>query len=526
MWLVESSSTHHPLPATFRFMLFLFNSLTNKKEIFKPLKAGRVGLYTCGPTVYDYAHIGNLRSYLFEDILKRVLLYNGLRVKHIMNITDIGHLTSDADEGEDKMMKAVRRENKEPTVKALKELADKYTKAFKDNLRELNIIFPDKFTKATDYIKEQIALIKILEEKGFAYDTEEAVYFDISKYKDYARLANLDLSGQKQGAREDVKKDSLKKNPQDFALWFKLAGKNKNHLMNWESPWGKGFPGWHIECSAMSLKHLGKEFDIHCGGIDHLSVHHTNERAQNFGVTGKEAIKFWMHNEHLLIKNIKISKSLGNFYILQELKEKGIDPPVFRYLLLQNHYRSRLNFTWESLEAAQNALEGLRAFVQSVLKAKKSGHREIFEVYRKRFLEAVNDDLNTPEALAILWEVVKNGTISPGDKREIVFEFDKVLGLGLKGIKPVKEVVKTKDQPKKYAKSILETVGFKDTFEFKSIKNPDRAPKKVLDLVWQRDKAKEQKDFKKADELRGKVAEAGYLIEDLPGGYGVKRLRV
>ena len=370
--------------------LTLYNTLTNKKEKFKSMKEV-VGLYTCGPTVYNYAHIGNLRSFIFEDVLKRVLLFNGYKVKHVMNITDVGHLTSDADEGEDKMLKGARREKK-----TVWEIAEFYTKAFQDDLNKLNILFPNKLAKATDHIKEQIEMIQILEKKGFTYTKGGNVYFDTSKLKDYGKLTNLDFESQ---AR--VSKDKNKKNQHDFVLWF-TKSKFDSQEMKWDSPLGMGYPGWHIECSAMASKYLGKQFDIHCGGMDLAPIHHTNEIAQAEASFGKRWVNYWLHSEFLVLKKgEKMSKSSGEFLTLSLLEEKGFSPLVYRYFCLGTSYRNPLMYSEEALESARNSLKKL---FDKVLELKKSKHGKdkvsLRKKYLTRFTKEVNDDMNTPKALA------------------------------------------------------------------------------------------------------------------------------
>jgi len=454
--------------------VFLYNTLTRKKEEFKPIKKNKVGLYTCGLTVYNFAHIGNLRTYVFEDILRRTLEYNGYKVKHVMNITDVGHLTSDADTGEDKLEKGAKREGK-----SVWEIAEFYTKAFKKDLKDLNILEPSIWCKATDYIKEQIKLVKKLEKKGLTYKTSDGVYFDSSKFSDYSKLAKLNLEGQKEGARVEVNKE--KRNPTDFALW-KFSPKDQKRQMEWNSPWGRGFPGWHLECSAMSLKHLGKEFDIHCGGIDHVPVHHTNERAQNWGATNKETVKYWVHGEFLVINQDKMAKAQGNFITLQTLKEKGINPLAYRYFLLQAHYRSKLNFSSKALEAAQNGYDNLINDISKFDKPKSACSN-----CKQRFLDAINDDLNTPKALAIVQELVKSNK-SSSVKRQTIIEFDKILGLNLNQYKEEKE---------------LST--------------------QVKKLLKERQQARSQKDFKKSDKLRKELEAKGIKIKDLEnGGYEIE----
>jgi cysteinyl-tRNA synthetase len=457
-------------------MLKLFNTLTRQKEIFKPIRKKLVGLYTCGPTVYNYAHIGNLRTYIFEDILKRVLLYNGYRVKHVMNITDVGHLVSDADTGEDKIEKAARETGRTP-----KEIAEFYTEAFKRNLKDLNIIEPNIWCKATDHIKEQIELIKKLEKNGFTYRIEDGIYFDTSKLKDYGKLIGGDLSSLKLKAR--IEPVEGKRNPTDFALW-KFSPKDKKRLQEWPSPWGVGFPGWHIECAAMSIKYLGIPFDIHCGGIDHIPIHHTNEIAEAEAAYGKKFVNYWIHGEFLLLDKEKMAKSAGEFITLDTLIKKGFKPIAFRYLCLTTHYRSQLNFSWQSLEAAQNALNHLYQIIGTYKKPTK-----VNSFYEKKFLEAINDDLDMPKAIAVVWDLIKSN-LSPSVKLATLFKFDKVLGL------------KLKENWKIYKK----------------------IPKSVLKLVQKREIARKKQDFKKADQLRDKIKEKGYLIEDTPEGPLIKKI--
>ncbi|MCX6789188.1 MAG: cysteine--tRNA ligase, partial [Candidatus Gribaldobacteria bacterium] len=375
-------------------MIKLYNTLTRKKEEFKPIEAKVAGIYTCGPTVYWFSHIGNLRTYFFEDILKRVLLYNGYAVKHIMNITDVGHLTSDGDTGEDKLEKGALRENK-----TVWEIADFYTKHFQNDLKNLNIIEPTVWVKATDTIKEQIDLIKILEQKGFTYQITDGVYFDTAKLKNYGVLwGNKKPIELKAGAR--IEGVAGKKNITDFALW-KLTAPGVKRQMEWDSPWGKGFPGWHTECVVMSIKGLGIPFDIHCGGIDHIQIHHTNEIAQAQGAYGKTMANYWLHGEFLNIEGNKISKSIGNVVNLDNLIEKGFNPLSLRYLFLTAHYRSSLDFTWKSLEASQNALQNLSTKILQFQTDQTPEHfvaSKLLATYQKKFLEFINDDLNMPKA--------------------------------------------------------------------------------------------------------------------------------
>ena len=391
-------------------MIQLYNTLTRNKEEFKPLKDKKVGLYTCGPTVYFFAHIGNLRSYIFSDILKRVLEYNGFKVNHIMNITDVGHLTSDSDDGEDKVEAGAKKENK-----TAKEITEFYTKAFQEDLKKLNIQSPSKWLKATNYIKEQIELIKVLEQKHFVYKTSDGIYFDASKLKNYGKLANLQKQEIKPGARVEI--ISEKKNPTDFALW-KLSPVNTKRQQEWNSPWGTGFPGWHTECVAMSIKYLGIPFDIHTGGIDHIQIHHTNEIAQAEAAFSKNLANFWLHNEFLTLSGGKMAKSEGNIYTIDSLIEKGFNPLTYRYLCLTAHYRTQLNFSFEALEAAKNALENL---YQKIIELKSDNkklntNKEKLDNYKQRFLDYVNDDLNTAQALALIWDLLKDSEISAKEK--------------------------------------------------------------------------------------------------------------
>ncbi|MGA2669322.1 MAG: cysteine--tRNA ligase [Ignavibacteria bacterium] len=466
----------------------LYNTLGREKQVFKPIEAGKAGMYCCGLTVYNYAHIGNLRAYIFEDLLKRTLLYNGYDVKHVMNITDVGHLQSDADEGEDKMELGSSREGKTAW-----ELAEYYTKVFQKDLEALNILPPNIWCKATDHIKEQIELIKCLEEKGYTYKTSDGIYFDSSKFHDYGKLALLDIEGLEEGKRIAFSEE--KKNKIDFALW-KFSPKGQKRQMEWDSPWGVGFPGWHIECSAMSMKYLGKTFDIHCGGVDHIPIHHTNEIAQSEACTGQKFVNYWLHNEFLIIESEKMSKSSGEFLRLQTLIDKGYDPLDYRYFCLGTHYRKHLQFTWENLDAAKNAYERLKNRVIE-FRTKDSttdlkDYTESIDGYKQRFLEAVNDDLGIPEGLAVMWEVVRNDLLPPNVRLELLYEFDNVLGLGLKDVKN---------------------------------KSRDDIPDEILKLVEERTTAKKNKDFKKADEIRNKIKEMGYELVDKKDGVEVKKIQ-
>lgn len=456
--------------------LKLYNTLTRKKEIFKPIKGKKVGLYTCGPTVYDFAHLGNLRTYIFEDVLRRVLEYNGFKVKHVMNITDVGHLTSDADIGEDKMLVGARREKK-----TVWEIAKRYTQAFKKDIKKLNILEPHIWCKATDHIKEQIELIKKLEKKGFTYKTKDGVYFDTSKFPTYGALVKLKSKKLKPKAR--IKLGATKKHPQDFALW-KFSRGQKKRLMEWKSPWGVGFPGWHLECSAMSMKYLGEHFDIHAGAIDHIPIHHTNEIAQSEAATGKKFVNFWIHGEHLLVNNKKMAKSESNYITLNKLIEKKINPLAFRYLVLTSHYRSKLNFTWKSVQAAQNALFNLYDKIKKLNTSfSTSTNRNRISHYEKKFLAAVNNDLDTPAALVLVWDLLRS-SFAPNLIQKTLLKFDQVLGLN-------------------FAKAIKEKIVI---------------PLKIKRLVAEREKARTSKNWEKADLLREKIKKKGYIIEDTPSG--------
>ena len=400
--------------------LILYNTLTKNKEKFNPLEKNVVKLYSCGPTVYSFAHIGNFRTYIFMDTLRRTLKYNGYELKHVMNITDVGHLESDSDEGEDKMEKAAKKENKDPY-----EIAQFYMNAFLNDVEKLNIDKPEIITRATDNIEEMIEYVKDILKNGYAYETSKGIYFDISKLDKYPVLSNRKIDEQIAGARVEV--DPEKRNPYDFAIWIKAP---ENHIMKWQSPWGLSYPGWHLECSAMSRRFLGEEFDIHTGGVDHIPTHHENEIAQAKGATGKIPAKTWMHCEFLLVDGGKMSKSLGNVYTISQLEEKGITPLAYKLFCFTAHYRTKLNFTFEGVNSAQKALERL---YDSYLKH-KNGNDYVDEVeiekYRQTFLSYINDDLNMPAAMSVVWEVARNSKKS-NKYANLLLEFDKVLGLDL-----------------------------------------------------------------------------------------------
>lgn len=455
----------------------LYNTLSRSKENFSPLNKGEVRMYTCGPTVYNYAHIGNLRAYVFADILHKTLKYNNLQVKQIMNITDVGHLSSDADSGEDKMTKGLLREGKELTLENMRELAELYTEKFKDDLKALNIEIPTGMYFASDYIKEDIALIEKLEEKGYTYKTSDGIYFDISKMPDYGALWGGKRNWSKDGSR--VMENSEKRNPEDFALW-KISKE-----IGFDSPYGKGFPGWHIECSAMSMKFLGEQFDIHTGGVDHISIHHTNEIAQSECATGKKPfVKFWLHSEFVDIRGAKMAKSEDNFFKLVNLTEKGITPITYRFWLLMGHYRTKLNFVWEAIEASQVALKRLYGLYLEL--GGETG--QVHEEYKNKFTEYINDDLNTPRALSLLWDLMKDENISPADKKATILDFDKVLGLDFENQKA------------------------------------EKIPEEILALMQEREEARKNKDFKKSDELRDKMHDLGYEVKDSNEGQLVVKI--
>lgn len=465
----------------------LYNSLTKKVELFEPINPPKVGLYTCGMTVYDFAHIGHGRKYVGDDILRRILTRMGYNVTHVQNVTDVGHLSSDADEGEDKMEKGAKKYGK-----TVWEVAGFYTDNFYASMDALNILRPTIICKATEHIPEQIALIRTLIEKGFAYDTPEAVYFDVTKFDGYAGIFGRQKLEEKQSAvRETVVEGEYKRSPADFALWFKRTGRFAQHAMHWDSPWGDGFPGWHIECSAMSMKYLGASIDIHTGGIDHIPVHHPNEIAQSEGATGKPFVKFWVHYNFLRVDGRKMSKSLGNFYTLDDVRGRGIDPLALRYFYLTSQYRSELNFTWESLGSAESALVELRKHVAAIKngaigRSTLSDEKLVkVDAYRKRFDDALTDDMNTPKALAVMWETVKSN-ISSLDKYELLLDFDEVLGLKLGEITQTAEEIDTEQG-------------------------------KVIDAL------RRDRKYREADALRADLISKGYTVETSSSGTVVKK---
>ncbi|MEK7652858.1 MAG: cysteine--tRNA ligase [Patescibacteria group bacterium] len=479
-------------------MLNVYNTLSRKKEEFKPLKGKTVSFYQCGPTVYWTQHIGNLRAMVLADLIVRSLDYLGYKVKFVRNYTDVGHLTSDRDEGEDKLEKAARQEKLSP-----KEIADKYIKIFESDTRDLNIIEPWRKPRATAYIKEMAKLVQALIDGGYAYATDLAIYFEVKKFKNYNKLSGQNLEKNITDAGKGEVSDPNKKSPLDFALWFFKAGVHQNALQTWKvkfkninQPVLEGFPGWHLECSAMSRKLLGDTLDIHMGGVEHIPVHHTNEIAQSEAASGKKFVDYWLHNEHLTVDGGKMAKSEGTSYSLADIKKKGYDPMVLRYFFLQAHYRSKQNFTWSALEGAKTALDSIKdKIVETHCYASKmstethvnaSLQRRINEEYRKKFLSAISDDFNIPQALAVVFEVIK-ADLPSGDKSATILDFDKVLGLGLDKIKPIK------------------------------------IPKEVEKLARERQKARVDKDFKKSDRLRDEIDKLGYVVEDEKDGYKLKK---
>ena len=463
-------------------MLRIYNTLTRQKEDFTPIHEGKAYMYSCGPTVYNYAHIGNLRTYIFMDLFRRTLKYDGYKLKGVMNITDVGHLLSDGDTGEDKMQKASREQKKSPW-----EIAAYYTDVFFTDLKKLNIGKPEIIAKATDHIQEMIDYVQKLVEKGYGYEIDDGIYFDIGKFPGYGKLSRLNLEEQQAGARVEV--NSQKRHPADFALWKKAE---PEHIMQWPSPWGMGYPGWHIECSAMSLKYLGMPFDIHTGGVDHIPVHHENEIAQNEALTGKKSVNYWVHGEFMLVNNGKMSKSLGNTYRISDLEERGYKALDFRYFCLNTYYRKKLNFTFEGLDAAKAAYARLLAQVYKHKTAKASGDTALAEKYLEQFRQAIDDDLNVPLALGILWTMMKETPAK--ELYTAALEFDKVLGLDLDKAEAPKEEEQKTD-----------------------------APQEVIALCEERKAAKAAKDWAKADKLRADIAAMGYTVVDTKDGYKVTK---
>ena len=472
--------------------LRLYNTLTRRKDDFEPIEPGAVRMYSCGLTVYNYAHIGNLRTYIFSDILRRSLEYEGYDVRQVMNVTDVGHLTSDADAGEDKMEKEARK-----TGKDIWEIARYFEDVFWNDLDLLNIERPKIVCRATEHVPEMIALVQRLVERGHAYETEQAVYFDITTFPTYTDFTRQSLEEKMVGARDEVQEDPGKKHPADFALWFKAVGRFENHVMRWDSPWGFGFPGWHIECSAMSMKYLGETLDIHTGGEDHIWVHHPNEIAQSEGATGKQFVRFWMHGTFLLVgdpgvrrggEERRMGKSEGNFIRLQTLIDNGYDPLAYRYACLMAHYRQKLRFTWESMDAAASGYSSLKEFAA---RAKQISGRAKLPLspwvaeYRERFKGAIDDDLNMPQAMAALSEMIREADAKKDyGVLEALYDFDRVLGLKLR----------------------------------ESAESATAGDAQVEALIKEREEARKLKNWARADEIRKQLGEQGIVLEDTPSG--------
>lgn len=457
----------------------LYNTLSRNVEKFIPIEEKKVKMYTCGPTVYNYAHIGNLRTYIFEDVLKRTLKYNGYEVNHVMNITDVGHLQSDGDTGEDKMEMGAKRENK-----SVLDIARFYEGEFLKDLQLLNIQVANHIPRATDHVKEMIGLIEKLEKRGYTYIANNNVYFSIDKFKDYNKLANLSLEEMNAGNRVEV--DIYKKNPLDFVLWF-TNSKYENHILQWDSPWGVGFPGWHVECSAMAIKYLGEDMDIHCGGIDHIPVHHTNEIAQSEGALGHKWVNYWLHGEFLILDKGKMSKSSGSFITLNNLIENNVDPLVYRYYVLQSKYRKPLVFSYDRLKDASNSFEILKnkvTLINGNINDEMLTNENIIEEYKNRFLKYINDDLNIANGFTLLHEVIKSEKLNNKEKKIIIDDFDKVFGLKLNELSDDKEKL-----------------------------NKDFVNKINL-LIEQREASRKNKDYKKSDEIRDYLLENNIEIMD------------
>ncbi|MBI4086614.1 cysteine--tRNA ligase [Candidatus Kaiserbacteria bacterium] len=473
--------------------LFLCNTLSDLTEHFEPRNSSSVTMYTCGPTVYDYVHIGNMRAYVFADILKRTLGYNGFAVNHTINITDFGHLTDDADAGEDKVMLALQRSGKPINLENMRAVTSVFAEAFKEDMDAIGNLPPSQYTRASDYVGEQIALIRTLVEKGYTYRTRDGIYFDISRFPAYGRLGNINLAAQKEGAR--IETNPEKKHPADFALW-------KFGELGWDSVWGKGFPGWHIECTAMAFATLGKQIDIHTGGIDHIATHHNGEIAQAESATGKSPyVRYWMHGEFITIDATKISKSLRNGITLRQLRDRGYSPLEYRYWLLTGHYKSPMNFTFEALDGAKQALFRLKRFVVEGC-ARESGGTcadgVVIESYREQFHHAINNNLDTPRALALIWELVKDTKYPLPDKAATIKHFDAVFGLRVSDI----------SENEMRSLNVIEVSDL---------------PDEVQKLLSEREHARKRKDWDGADALREAINLKGYLVEDTPKGVRVTK---
>lgn len=488
---------------TARAPLFLYNTLGKERQLFTPAKGAKaVRMYNCGPTVYGKQHIGNLSMFVFTDILRRTLEYNGFIVKQTINITDFGHLTSDADEGEDKMLKGLKRENMKPTMENMHALATKYMNLFLEDIRALNVnVDGVNFPRASEHVAGQIAMIQALVEKGYAYVASDGVYFDTSRFPRYGALGGIDLEGLKEGARVAAVAD--KRNPTDFALWkFSPEGKSASAKMGWDSPWGRGFPGWHIECSAMARATLGEQIDIHTGGIEHIPVHHNNEIAQSECATGRKPFsRFWLHRAHLQLEGSKFAKSTGTVAYLSDITERSFHPLSLRYLLFGAHYRTSMNFTWEALAGAQKAYLKLLTLVEELKSAPMGA---VSHYWRSRFLEHINDDLDTPGALACMWDMIKDKHLQPGDLRATLLDFDKVLGLELA-------------EPDDAARKLMSEYAPEHVA-------PEEIPQDIKDLLRRREEARTEKDYTRADALRANIEEKGFRLEDSATGPRLFRL--
>ena len=465
-------------------LIKLFNTKGRELQDFEPVTQGAMKLYTCGPTVYNYIHIGNLRAFLLSDLIRRTFEYAGYKVTQVMNLTDFGHLVGDADDTEDKMSVALKREGMESSMENMFLVATKYADAFKEDIAALNIKTPHAMPRASEHVKGQIAYIETLLHKGFAYTTSDGVYFDTAKFPAYGALGGVASADHSRIGLNPEKHD-----PRDFALW------KFSNDMGWDAPWGKGFPGWHIECTAMSTQYLGKSFDIHTGGVDLAPTHHNNEIAQAEAANNKPYVRYWLHNEFVHLDGTKISKSLGNDINLRQLKDRGLHPLAYRYWLLTGHYRQTMNFTWEAVMGAQQAL--LRAWKAF---ADMRGSGAVNAEYQKKFASALYDDLNTPQAIALMWELLKDPAISAGDKRATLLDFDRVLGIGFS--------LKEAERGAVVSKVVV----------------TDEVSPEARALMGEREEARKAKDFAKADELRDKLKEMGFVVEDGPSGPVLSRL--
>jgi len=463
-------------------MIKIYNTLSREKEIFKPIEKNKVRFYQCGPTVYWTQHIGNLRAMTCADFINRTLRYLGFDVKFARNYTDVGHLTSDSDTGEDKMEKGAKREKLTP-----QQIADKYIKIFERDTKDLNILEPDFKPRATECIKEIIEMIQVLIKKKFAYQTNLAVYFDVSKVKDYTKLSRQNLKKLISNTGKGKISDPNKKHHMDFSLWFFKKGEYENALQTWPSPWGQGFPGWHIECSVMAKKFLGKTLDIHMGGVEHILIHHTNEIAQSEAANGVKFVNYWIHNEHLMVDNKKMAKSEGTGYSLEEIKNKGFNPLSLRYFFLQAHYRSKQNFTWKAMRAAENGFKKL----QNQIKRLGNEIGTVSQKYKNKFIKKISDDFNLPQAMVVMHELLKSN-LKDKDKLATILDFDKVLGLNLDKIYKENEQIKL--------------------------------PKEIQELIKQREQARLEKDWVRADKIREKILKMGYKIEDTKQGIKIKKV--